>query len=49
MWLSSLMLLPFAFVFIRAARNDSKMFSKEWYTRNIEKLIRFFKKKQIAQ
>lgn len=49
MWLSSLMLLPFAFVFIRAARNDSKMFSKEWYTRNIEKMIRFFKKNKVAQ
>lgn len=39
MWMSTLMLLPFAFVFIRAALNDSKMFSKDWYTRNIDKLI----------
>jgi hypothetical protein len=31
MWLSSMMLIPFAFVFIRQARNDSKMFSKDFY------------------
>ncbi len=42
MWMSSLMLLPFAFFFIRQARNDSKLFSKEWYTNNIEKLFRYF-------
>ncbi|MES2478219.1 MAG: LptF/LptG family permease [Bacteroidota bacterium] len=44
MWMSSFMLLPFAFVFIRAALNDSKMFSKDWYTRNLEKLTLRFKK-----
>lgn len=33
MWLSSLMLLPFAFIFIRQARNDSKLFSKEYYVK----------------
>lgn len=43
MWLSSLMLLPFAFVFIRAARNDSKMFSKDWYTRKFGKIILLYK------
>jgi lipopolysaccharide export system permease protein len=37
MWLSTLMLLPFAFVFIREARNDSRLFSKEWYFRTIGK------------
>lgn len=45
MWMSSLMLIPFAFVFIRAARNDSKMFSKDWYIRSIDKMIRAFKKR----
>jgi lipopolysaccharide export system permease protein len=49
MWMSSLILLPFAFIFIRAARNDSKMFSREWYTRNFSKLIRFISKKKNPQ
>lgn len=44
MWMSTLMLLPFAFVFIRAALNDSKMFSKDWYTRNFDKMKLAFKK-----
>jgi lipopolysaccharide export system permease protein len=33
MWLSTFMLLPFAFIFIRQARNDAKMFSKDFYLR----------------
>ncbi len=45
MWLSSLMLVPFAFVFIREARNDSRLFSKEWYTRSFSRLVQFLKKK----
>lgn len=45
MWMSSLMLLPFAFIFIRAALNDSKMFSKEWYTRNFGVVVQLFRKK----
>jgi lipopolysaccharide export system permease protein len=44
MWLSSLMLLPFAFFFIRQARNDSKLFSKEWYVSNMNRFVRFLKK-----
>lgn len=44
MWLSTLMLLPFAFFFIRQARNDSKLFSKEWYVSNVNRLVRFIKK-----
>jgi len=44
MWMSSIMLLPFAFIFIRAALNDSKMFSKDWYTRSFEKLKLVFVK-----
>lgn len=45
MWMSSLMLLPFAFIFIRAALNDSKMFSGEWYKRNFASIIKLFSKK----
>lgn len=33
MWLSTAMLLPIAIVIVRAARNDSPIFSKEWYYR----------------
>jgi lipopolysaccharide export system permease protein len=33
MWLSTIMLLPIAFFMIRQARNDSPVFSKEWYLR----------------
>lgn len=49
MWLSTVALLPFAVVFIRAARNDSKMFSKEWYLRVVAALrsLPLLKKKTI--
>ncbi len=33
MWLSTIMLLPIAFFMIRQARNDSPVFSQEWYLR----------------
>lgn len=33
MWMATAMLLPIAFVLIIQARNDSQIFSKEWYTR----------------
>jgi lipopolysaccharide export system permease protein len=33
MWMSTAMLLPIAFFMIRQARNDSPVFSKEWYLR----------------
>jgi lipopolysaccharide export system permease protein len=33
MWLSTIMLLPIAFFMIRQARNDSPVFSPEWYVR----------------
>lgn len=47
MWLSTVALLPFAIIFIRAARNDSKMFSKEWYVRMVNGLrsLPWFQKK----
>ena len=33
MWMATGMLLPIAFVLINQARNDSQIFSKEWYIR----------------
>ncbi len=33
MWMATVMLLPIAFILIRQARNDSQIFSKEWYVR----------------
>jgi lipopolysaccharide export system permease protein len=33
MWLATAMLLPIAFILINQARNDSQIFSKEWYIR----------------
>lgn len=48
MWLSTIFLLPFAFFFIRAARNDSKMFSKEWYIRIVNFIKNIFKKNKNA-
>ncbi len=33
MWMSSLILLPLAFWLVKAARNDSQIFTKEWYSR----------------
>ncbi len=33
MWMSTLLLLPIAFWLIKAARNDSRIFAKEWYAK----------------
>jgi lipopolysaccharide export system permease protein len=33
MWLSTACLLPLAFWLVKAARNDSQIFTKEWYSR----------------
>lgn len=33
MWISTVMLLPLALLLVRQARNDSRIFSKEWYVR----------------
>jgi len=33
MWLATAILLPIAFIIMAAARNDSNIFNKEWYTR----------------
>lgn len=44
MWMATAMLLPIAFVLIQQARNDSQVFSKEWYTRIWGKLAGLIKK-----
>lgn len=44
MWMATGMLLPIAFVLINQARNDSQIFSKEWYTRLFSKLIGLFRR-----
>jgi lipopolysaccharide export system permease protein len=49
MWMATAMLLPIAFILINQARNDSQIFSKEWYTRLWSKIIAPFKRrKQIG-
>lgn len=45
MWLATGMLLPIAFVLINQARNDSQIFSKEWYIRIWSHASGLFKKK----
>ncbi len=44
MWMATGMLLPIAFILINQARNDSQIFSKEWYMRLWTKSISVFKK-----
>jgi lipopolysaccharide export system permease protein len=45
MWLSTAMLLPIAFFIIRQARNDSPVFSKEWYLRRWTAIKGLFRKR----
>ena len=42
MWMATSMLLPIAFILINQARNDSQIFTKEWYLRNWNKLRGLF-------
>ncbi len=44
MWMATGMLLPIAFILINQARNDSQIFTKEWYMRVWTKAISVFKK-----
>ena len=44
MWMATGMLLPIAFVLINQARNDSQIFTKEWYMRLCGRLVSTFKK-----
>lgn len=50
MWMSTAILLPLAFWLITAARNDSQIFTKEWYMRSLRSLrnIITFKKQSLA-
>jgi len=43
MWMSTIMLLPIAFIMIRQARNDSPVFSKEWYLRTWTRITARFR------
>lgn len=44
MWMATGMLLPIAFILINQARNDSQIFTKEWYMRLWGRLVSTFKK-----
>ena len=44
MWMASAMLLPIAAVLINQARNDSQIFSKEWYMRMWKGMTGMFRK-----
>ncbi|RYE25295.1 MAG: YjgP/YjgQ family permease [Sphingobacteriales bacterium] len=48
MWMATAMLLPIAFILINQARNDSQIFSKEWYMRVWGKMRRMFVKTKTA-
>jgi lipopolysaccharide export system permease protein len=49
MWMSTAMLLPIALIMIRASRNDSRLFSKEWYLRIWGGVIVLFRKKTVQK
>lgn len=49
MWLSTAMLLPIAIFIVRAAQNDSPLFSKESYARLWRRLMRLFRKPVTEQ
>jgi lipopolysaccharide export system permease protein len=44
MWMPTAVLTPIALVLVTAARNDSRIFSKEWYFRNWKKIRRIGQK-----
>jgi lipopolysaccharide export system permease protein len=44
MWLATGILLPIAFIIMAAARNDSNIFNKEWYTRMWSNVTKWFRK-----
>jgi lipopolysaccharide export system permease protein len=46
MWMSTGMLLPIAFWLIYHARNDSQIFTKEWYIRSWKKMLVLIRKKK---
>ncbi len=46
MWIAPLILMPLALVMLRQARNDSQIFTKEWYLRRWNGIKRLFVRKQ---
>lgn len=48
MWMATAMLLPIAVILIQQARNDSQIFSKEWYVRIWKTIAGFVKKRNSA-
>lgn len=49
MWMATAMLLPMAFILIRQARNDSQVFSKEWYVRIWKGITGIFKRNKTVE
>jgi lipopolysaccharide export system permease protein len=45
MWMATVMLLPMAFILINQARNDSQIFSKEWYVRVWHRIVKTWRKR----
>lgn len=48
MWMATGMLLPIAFILINQARNDSQIFSREWYTRLWNGFTKMFAKRKTT-
>jgi lipopolysaccharide export system permease protein len=48
MWMSTGILLPLAFWLVKAARNDSQIFTKEWYIRLWRRVIKLIPVKKAA-
>jgi len=46
MWISAIILMPLAIVLIQQARNDSQIFTKEWYLRAWNRVRGLFSKKE---
>ncbi len=46
MWMSSIALLPVAFLLIKAARNDSRVFTADWYKKMYRAITDRLRKKQ---
>lgn len=47
MWMSSIALLPVAFVLIKAARNDSRIFTADWYKKMYRATAELVNKKNV--
>ncbi|MBX2906283.1 MAG: LptF/LptG family permease [Taibaiella sp.] len=49
MWMSTIILLPLALWLIAKARNDSRIFTKEWYTRAAKSLVAMLPKSVLKK